>query len=89
MSLSVIPSTELIARLAAMRNPSPEKVWKLQHALQVNEMRTTDPVCLYRNCLHHYSQHGKSWIIDGSKKRKRCKCSHIGRYGFTNQRIMK
>lgn len=81
MSLSVIPSTDQIARVAAMKNPSPEKVWKLQHALQVNEMRTADPLCLYRNCLHHYSQHGKSWTSDdnGSKKRNRCRCRHISR----------
>jgi hypothetical protein len=70
LSLALLPSTDLIARIAAMKNATPEKIWKLQHALQVNEMRTSDPVCLYRNCLHHYSQHGKSWIIDGSKKRK-------------------
>jgi hypothetical protein len=81
LSLAVIPSTELIARVATMRKPTPEKVWKLQHALQVNELRTSDPVCLYRNCLHHYSRHGKSWIIndDGSKKRERCRCSHMNR----------
>jgi hypothetical protein len=83
MSLSFvnIPSTELIARVAAMKNPTPEKVWKLQDALQVNEMRTADPVCLYRNCLHHYSQHGKSWVSndDGSKKRQRCRCRHMNR----------
>jgi hypothetical protein len=83
MSLSVIPSTELIARIAAMKkNVTPEKVLKLQHALEVNdEMSTSDPVCLYHNCLHHYSQHGKSWTISNnngsSSKRKRCRCRHM------------
>ena len=69
------------------RQPSPEKVCKLQHALQVNELRNDDdPVCLYGNCLHHYLQHGKSWINDGSKKREMQ--VQIPMDGFTNWRII-
>jgi len=56
LSIAVIPSTELIGRIATMKKqPTVEKVLKLQHALEVNnnEMLSSDPVCLYRNCLHH------------------------------------
>jgi hypothetical protein len=60
MSLSVIPSTEQIARVAPMKNPSPEKVWKLQHVLQVNEMHTADPLCPATVCTitHNMESHG-------------------------------
>jgi hypothetical protein len=53
------------------KQPSPEKFWKLEQASQANEMRTSDPVrsVFTGNCLHHYSQHGKSWLSnDDSEK---------------------
>jgi hypothetical protein len=56
LSFVNIPSTELLAR-RCNENATPDKVLKLQPALQVNELRTPDPVCLYGNCLHPYLQY--------------------------------
>jgi hypothetical protein len=56
-------SSELIVRTATMKNPTAEKIMALQHALQVNTspLRDSDPVCIYRNYLHHFSMHCKNW----------------------------
>jgi hypothetical protein len=63
-------AVKLIAMVATMKNPTAEKIHALQHAIEVNnsEMRFIDPVCLYRNCLHHYSQHGRTWKTNGRRK---------------------
>lgn len=72
-------SSEMIARVATMKNPTPEKVMRLQHAMDMNSregFRSSDPVCLYRGCLHHFSLHNKSWK-DPNGKRRRCRCRHM------------
>ena len=65
--MSII-STELIARIATMKNATPEKVVALTHAIEYNSQMDHDRVCLYRSCFHHESSHNKTWIAADGKK---------------------
>src|ERR671931_93437 len=69
-------SSELIAQVATMKNPTTEKVMLLGHALAHNELRPDDPECLYRGCFHRFSQHGRTWN-EPNGGRKRCRCKYM------------
>ena len=68
MTIDGFVDSSEIAYFATQKNITDEKATKIIHAFEVNQaiesslLLPVDPVCTFRNCLHHYST---SAFMDG------------------------